>query len=65
LQDHRLASNSEILIASAGETFHLTSESSEPKDCPVSIRELRSMFAKYGPHDTSLGFDAPAPSAAG
>jgi hypothetical protein len=46
----------ESVIATNEGAFHLSHESPKLSKCPVSLLELKSMFAGYGPRDTqSLG----------
>jgi hypothetical protein len=45
--------NMELIVATNRKTFHLTHDTPTSDGCPVSWSEMRPMFDKYGPQDTT------------
>jgi hypothetical protein len=57
--------STEVLIAVSGqEPWYFSEKLPAPKDSPVSLPELESMFLKYGPQDTRKDLGHPIPKGA-
>jgi hypothetical protein len=50
-----------VMVSSGQEPFYFSEKIEAPKDSPVSLPELESMFRKYGPQDTRKDLGHPLP----